>query len=141
MAIKNVLLYNAALNGYVAGSFAGGYPVDNVQADYADIVAQGVTYAAALDALIAEDLVGSPQPATTVGISVDSAGVGVAISGAGSAALVEAQSAKPQLMFALSFGAAFGRWSTTVTAADFAVLVAAIKAIYFEAALSNSYAT
>jgi hypothetical protein len=136
MAVNNALLFNAAFNGFMAGAFAGSYQTDPTQADYAPIVNQAVTFATAMDAAIPTDTAGSPQPATTTGISV--AG-GAAIQPAGSSAVVEAQSLKPSLLQALCFGAAFQRYATGVPSSQFTAVIAALKAAYFQAALSGAY--
>jgi len=134
---NNILLYNAALSGFVSGALAGAYQIDPTQADYAAIVNQGVTFATAMDAAITFDTAGAPQPPGTAGISVIA--TGVAIAGAGSTALVEAQAIKPQLMQNLCFGFAFQRYGTGLTSTAFTVAVAAIKAVYFQTLLSGLY--
>jgi hypothetical protein len=133
---NNALLFNAALNGYLAGSLAGAFQSDPVQADYAAIVTQGVTFATAMDAAIATDTAGAPQPATTPGISI--AG-GASITPSGSTAVFEAQSLKPTLLQSLCFGFAFQRFGTGLPAGNFTAAIAAIKAVYFQALLSGVY--
>ncbi len=141
MAISNVLLYNAALNGYLAGALAGAPQSDPTSLDYKPIVDQAVVFATAMDAAIAMDNVGAPQPAGTTAISVaGGGGVGVAITPAAGSALIEAQAVKPQLMQALCFGAAFQRFTTGLSAGNYTTLIAAIKAVYFQTLLSASYA-
>ncbi len=133
---NNILLYNAALSGFLSGVIAGSYQTDATQADYASIVNQAVVFATAIDVAIATDTVGSPQPPGTAGIS---AGGGVAITGAGSSALVEAQTIKPQLLQSLCFGFAFQRYSTGLISSTYTTAVAAIKAVYFQTLLSGLY--
>lgn len=67
---NNALLYNAALNGYLAGALAGAPQSDPTQLDYKPIVDQAVVFATAMDAAIANDAVATPQPAGTPAISV-----------------------------------------------------------------------
>jgi hypothetical protein len=121
MAIKNILLYNAALNGFVAGAFAGGWPTDPTALDYDAIATQAQTFATALDAAIANDPVISNAPANT------------ALTGAGTSTLVEAQSTKPALLQAIVFGVTFSRYQTGAAASVFATSVAAIAALYTQA--------
>lgn len=133
---NNALLFNAALNGFLAGALAGGFQTDPVQADYAAIVNQAVVFATAMDAAISNDAAGTPQPATTPGISI--AG-GAAIVPAGSTPVFEAQILKPQLLKDLCFGFAFQRYQTGAVAGVFTAAIAAIKAIYFQTLLSGVY--
>ena len=133
---NNALLFNAALGGYLAGVLAGTNQQDAVQADYAPIVAQAVTFATAMDAAIATDTAGAPQPATSTGISV--AG-GAAIVPAGSTAVFESQQLKANLLKDICFGMAFQRFATGIPAANFTVLIAAIKAVYFQTVLSGVF--
>jgi hypothetical protein len=119
MALNNILLYNAALNGFMAGAFAGGWPTDPTAADYADIADQAETFAVALDTAIANDA------------SISQAG-GAAVVGAGTSALVEGQAAKPGLLQAIVFGVTFSRYQTGAPASVFATSIAAVKAIYTE---------
>jgi len=125
MAINNILLYNAALNGFMSGAFAGGWPTDPTATDYDALATQAQTFATAMDAAIANDAAGpaaiSQGPGPTVG---------QAVVAAGTSALVEAQSAKPALLFGIVFGVTFSRYQTGAAAAVFATSVAAIKAIY-----------
>lgn len=133
---NNALLFNAALNGYLAGALAGAYQTDPTQADYAPIVNQAVVFATAMDAAIAVDLIAAPQPAGTPPISI--AG-GAAIVGAGASWLIEAQAIKPGLLQSLCFGMAFQRYTTGLTAGNYTTLIAAIKAVYFQTLLSGVY--
>lgn len=114
---NNILLYNAALSGFMAGAFAGGWPTDPTAADYDAVATQAQTFATALDTAIAND-------------ATISAGGGTATTGAGSSALVENQSCKPALLQAIVFGVTFSRYQTGAAAAVFAISVAAVKAIY-----------
>jgi hypothetical protein len=114
---NNILLYNAALNGFMAAAFAGGWPVDPTAADYADIADQAQTFATALDTAITNDAV------------ISQAG-GQALTDAGTSTLVEAQIMKPALLQAIVFGVTFSRYQTGAAAGVFATSIAAIKAIY-----------
>lgn len=133
---NNILLYNAALNGFLSGALAGAFQTDPVQGDYTTIVSQAVIFATAMDAAIPNDNVGASQPVGTAAISV--IGTGVAITGGGTSALVEGQAIKPQLLQMLCFGFAFQRYATG-TAPTYTTAIAAIKAIYFQTLLSGLY--
>ena len=114
---NNILLYNAALNGFMAGAFAGGWPTDPTATDYDALATQAQTFATAMDTAIAND-------------AVISAGPGTALTGAGTSTLVEAQSMKPALLQAIVFGVTFSRYQTGAAASVFTTSIAAIKAIY-----------
>lgn len=127
MAFNNVLLYNAALNGFMAGAFAGGWPTDPTAGDYLAIATQAETFAAAMDLAIPND------------VSISQAG-GTATTAAGSSALVESQTSKPALLQAIVFASTFSRYQTGATAAVFATSIAAIKAIYTECLTKGNFA-
>lgn len=133
---NNILLFNAAFSGYLAGALAGGNLTDNVQADYLNIVSQASTFAVVMDAAIPTDAVGTPQPPTSINISLVG-GAADAVVAPTFSGITESQSSKPQLMEALCFGAAFERFATGQSGTVFTVLVAAIKAAYFQTILSN----
>ncbi len=114
---NNLLLFNAALNGFISGAFAGGYPVSATPSDYDAIASQALVFATAMDAAIANDASISAAP-------------GTATTGAGSSALVEQQSAKPALLQSLVHGITFSRYQTGSLASVFTTEIAAIKAIY-----------
>lgn len=116
---NNILLYNAALSGYVAGALAGRFETQAIPTHYSEIVAQGTVFAGELDSAIAND--------TSI-----SAADGTALTGAGTSALVEGQSAKPNTIYTLCFGAAFQRYATVLPASAFADTVGGIVAIYTE---------
>lgn len=105
----------------MAGAFAGGWPTDPTAADYDAIATQAQTFATAMDTALANDLVISQGPGPTLGL---------AVVGAGTSTLVEAQSAKPALLQAIVFGVTFSRYQTGAAAAVFTTSVAAVKAIY-----------
>jgi len=121
MAIKNILLYNAALSGFMAGAFAGGWPTDPTATDYLPIATQAETFALAMDQAIANDANISAAPANTA-----------IVGAANTSANVEGQSAKPILLFGIVFGVTFSRYQTGAAAAVFTNSVAAILAIYTE---------
>jgi len=127
MAFNNVLLYNAALNGFMAGAFAGGWPTDPTAADYLAIATQAETFATAMDLAISNDA------------TISQAG-GTATTGAGSSTLVEYQVSKPALLQAIVFGVTFSRFQTGAPAAVFATSILAIKAIYTECLSKGNFA-
>jgi len=117
---NNVLLYNAGIVGYLAGHVRGrrltkvnsGTPpsIGTPDPSYAALASEAVQWATALDAQIETDTQGSPQPLDTQGISVVTAGVGVAIAptSVGSPTggqVAQAQLAKARLMEMLSLAA------------------------------------
>jgi len=133
---NNILLYNAALNGFISGALAGAYQVDPIQADYTAIVSQAVVFAAAMDAAVPLDWGFGPQPPGTIEISNPDS---TARTAAANSAQVEAQTIKPQLMQALCFGFAFQRYITGLPSTTFTRGIAAIKAVYFQTLLSGLY--
>lgn len=118
----NVLLYNAALNGYVAGALAGAYQTDPTQADYTAIVNQANTFADAVDTAFPNDTnisnVPGPGPGTALVPS--------------NQAITAYQAQRVQLLEMLCFGFAFQRYTTGVAAANFATAIAAIRAVYLQ---------
>jgi hypothetical protein len=116
---NNILLFNAALNGFMAGAFAGAWPTDPTPADYLAVATQAETFATAMDAAIANDVTISQV-------------AGTATVGAGTSTLIEGQSAKPALLQAIVFGVTFSRYQTGAAAAVFTTSVAAVLAIYTE---------
>jgi len=130
---NNAILFNAALNGYLAGALAGAPLTDSTQADYAGIVSSAVAWATEIDSIIPTDDGASPQPAGTQPISVVTTGVAIAPT---TGTILEGQLAKTSLMTQLSYGVAFQRYATGLTATTFASLAAAVKAAYLQAAAS-----
>ena len=91
---NNQTLFNAALNGALAGILASGKLVDATQADYANMSATAMNFAAAVDAGITAD-----ATLTTGGASIVP----------GTAAQQANAVAKSAIMFGLSFGYFFQR--------------------------------
>lgn len=135
---NNNLLYNAALDGYLAGALAGRHLTDNVQADYSLIVVQARVFGIAVDIGIPSDIIGAAQPVGTVPIS----NVGGSAIVPASSPFAESTLAKPQLLYALCYGNAFQRFSIDPSIqAVFATSAAAIKAAYLQGALSHVNST
>jgi len=114
-------------------------------ADFLTIVAQGVVFAALMDAAIPTDDEASPQPAGTGPISVVTTGVAIVPT---TSAITEAQAVKTQLLQSLVFGYFFQRFqalanfpapSSTNFAASLTAPIAAIKAAYLAAAAGAIY--
>jgi hypothetical protein len=143
---NNILLYNAALNGFVSSQLAGSQfdvSASPAAADFLTIVAQGVVFAALMDAAIPTDDAASPQPAGTGPISVVTTGVAIVPT---TSAITEAQAVKTQLLQSLVFGYFFQRFqanfpapSSTNFAASLTAPIAAIKAAYLAAAAGAIY--
>ena len=55
MAVNNAILFNAALNGFLGGTFSGRYLTDPVGADYAPAANAAEAFATAVDAAIPLD--------------------------------------------------------------------------------------
>jgi len=135
MTINNVLLFNAALNGYLSGAMVGSNLTDPTSIDYAGIVTQAKNWATELDSLIPTDTAGAPQPSTSVGIS---AAGGAALPTATSTAVYESQLQKCGMIEMLSMGIAFQRYATGQLAAAFTVQATAVKAVYFQGVTAAS---
>jgi hypothetical protein len=148
MATNNILLYNAALNGFLAGQLAGTQIDTNTTpatTDFTAMVAQAVTFAVAMDAAIPNDNAGGAQPAGTGPISVVTTGVAIAPT---TSAITEAQAVKVQLLQALCFGYSFQKFQANFVSQasppiSFATIIAqpiqAIKAVYLAAVASAIY--
>lgn len=117
---NNQTIYNAALDGALAGMVASGQVQDPTTADYAALGAAATVWATKLDSLIATDAT----------LSTGAGGTTIApIAGATTANL----NAKGHLAFALSFGFWFGRnvpLSAPVTAAAVTAGATAVAAVY-----------
>lgn len=146
MATNNILLYNAALNGFISGQLAGSQIDINAApatTDFSTVVALGVIFATAMDVAIPPDIAGSAQPTGTGPISVTATGVAIVPS---TSAITEAQAVKPQLLQALCFGYFFQKFQAnfpTPSASSFVSSIAqpilAIKAAYLAAVGSALY--
>lgn len=126
---NNALLFNAAFVGYLGGLVAGQNLQDSVSANYATLVTQATAFATQLDSIIANDLAGTPVPAGSVAISINT---GAAIPPT-TAAITESQAGKLGLIQQLSFSVGFQHFTTGQLAAAFAVPAAAIRALYLQA--------
>src|SRR5208337_1143 len=122
---QNSIFYNAAIEGYIAGSLQGraltavnGSPPDPTappaiatpaDPSYAALAAEAVVWAAALDAAIPPDVMGSSQPGGTI---FTSAGGGVAAvpSTDATGQTQFAQLTKARLIAALSYAVFSGRY-------------------------------
>jgi len=128
MAIKTPVLYNAAYNGYLAGSLAGANYTDATAADYAKLTAQAVNFATEVDAQVGA----------------------VAAVEMGNASFVPASAANTNnlvsytaIMFGICFGMASGRYRAPAVAdaaATFLQMANAVNAIFTEAVASQSNA-
>lgn len=121
MAINNDTLFNACLSGALAGMIAGRGIKSATATDYATEVNAAVAIATEVDSLIAED-----GTITTGGGDASSL---VITDSATTSACIH----KPLMMHAIAKGALEGRGATSATAADYAVIAAAIKACYTQA--------
>lgn len=117
---NNPTLFNAAVDGYMAGALAGRGISDTVSADYTVLAASAIAFATEVDAQIAVDatITTAGAPNTTV----------APIAGATTANL----NAKGHLMFSLCFGWWEGRLNNTpdVVAGDYLSIALGIKAAY-----------
>lgn len=115
-AANNALLYNAVLEGVLAGVISGrpltakntGTPpaIGTADASYSAIVGQATDIAVAIDALIPTDDTASPQPAGTQPISVITTGVAIVPS---TGAIQYGQIGKSRLLSAAVMGFMEGR--------------------------------
>lgn len=121
MTIANDTLFNAAMSGALSGMLSGRMISSATAADYAGEVNAAVAFATEVDSLIAED-------ATITTGGGDASSLALGTSAAASAGLH-----KPLLMHSICKGVWDGRYSKSTTAADYAALAAAVKAIYTEA--------
>jgi len=136
---NNNLLWNAAVNGFIAGALAGANQTDPngtsppTPTDFATLATLAGYFAGAVDTAIAND-------------NTISAANGTASPNAGSSGLVEYQSSKPQLLYALCFGVTFQRYPyfpAGMTGAQFQALysanIATVVAIYTQALTAGVY--
>jgi hypothetical protein len=114
---NNQTLYNAALNGALAGMMSGRMSLDATIADYASVGAAATAYAAKVDSLIAADPTLTAAGATLVPAS---------------AANQQNFNAKSSLMHHLSAAIWRDRAGTDTTSADYASMAAAVVAQYNE---------
>lgn len=117
---NNPSLYNAAVDGFLAGALAGRTIVDDVSADYTALEVAAAAFAAEVDAQIAVDatLTTAGTPNTTI----------APVAGSTTANL----NAKGHLMFSLCFGYWEGRLnpSPDPVQTDYLAAALAIKAAY-----------
>jgi hypothetical protein len=141
-APNNAIFYNAAIEGYIAGSIKGraltgtntGTPpaIGTPDPSYAALAAEAILWAEALDAAIPTDDVAAPQPAGTIPTGVASTGVAI-VPTVGTTQF--AQIVKTKLIAALSYGAFSGRYNAQIdepTEGDYTATAAAIAAIFQE---------
>lgn len=110
---NNNLLFNAALNGYLAGSLAGRSGTDPT---VATIVTAAAAFATRVDSKIALD-------------GTISGGGGVSLPPT-TAAITDAQASKTQCMQAICAGLMGGRYNTDAVAADYDAIAITIAAQY-----------
>ena len=128
MAIKTPVLYNAAYNGYLAGSLAGANYADATSADYAKLTAQAVNFATEVDSVV-----GAVAAVEAANVSF------VPASAANTNNLVS----YTEVMFGICFGMVQGRYRAPAVAdaaTVFATMAAAVNAIFVEAIASQSNA-
>ena len=116
MANNNNLLFNAALNGALAGMNATRSPTSGTAGDYAVTVNAAKQFAVEVDSLIAND-------------GLISGGGGVTLA-ASTAAITDAVCSKGGLLLAICTGLWIGKTAQSVTATDYAVIAAAAVAMY-----------
>jgi hypothetical protein len=116
---NNQTLYNAALNGCLAGQVAARQIKDAVTADYAVLGNVATIFAQEVDAQIAADATLSAAGATVVPAS---------------AANQQNALTKSNIMFAICFGLWFSRGGAAdVTLADYLADALAVKAVFLQA--------
>jgi hypothetical protein len=119
---NNPTLFNAAVDGFMAGSVADRGITDTTAGDYSTLVTAALAFATELDAQIAVDatITTAGAPNTTI----------APIAGATTANL----NAKGHLMFSLCYGYWVGRLNPTPdpVAVDYLPAALAIKAVYNE---------
>ena len=115
---QNVVLYNAAITGYLAGHIkgrrlAGGVPLAQLvnsgtppaigtpDPSFAALASEAVSWATAFDALIAPDVSGTPIPSESQYITVVTGGAGVAVApvNAALAGTVDVVNGSPDVTF------------------------------------------
>ncbi len=125
MALNNDALFNAAKVGFIAGAYAGQFPVGLTTAQTAGVQAASLVFAAAVDAAIPNDNGGA------LPVSVITTGVPIAPT---TGAITGAQLAKTFLLSSLCQAAFLARFTVDVTAADYTAIAAAI-AVQYQAAI------
>jgi hypothetical protein len=113
---NNTLLKNAAYSGFIAGCLQGRKISSTTAADYADMVAAALVFAAAVDTAIAND-------------ATISGGTGIILLPATDDE-EGAVMAKSMLMHNICAGVMAGAWAESATTADYSTQVAAIAALY-----------
>jgi hypothetical protein len=115
---NNQALYNAALNGALAGQLAGAQQSNTVSSNYAAYGNVATAFATEVDSKI------------TAVANLTSAGASVVQATAAEAAT---QNAYCSIIFGLSFGFWFSRAGSDVTAADYSAAATAVFAVYTQA--------
>jgi hypothetical protein len=144
VAANNAVLYNAAIEGFVAGTVKGrwltaknsGTPpaIGTADPSYAALVQQATYFAEALDVAVPTDDTAAPQPAGTQPISVITTGVAIAPT---TGAIQCGQLAKTRLFSGTSLGYAEGRYypqPTELTNTQLAALATSVAATYQQVA-------
>jgi hypothetical protein len=144
-AANNALLYNAALEGFVAGTVKGrwltavnsGTPpaIGTKDPSYLALVGQAAFFAEALDAAVPTDDTASPQPAGTEAISVITTGVAIATT---TGPISFGQLSKTRLFAATALGYVEGRYypqPTALTNTQLASLAASVALTYQQIAV------
>lgn len=112
---NNQTLFNAAMDGALAGMMAGRDMKDATQNDYNAVASAALSYATEVDAQIAADATLTAAGATVIPAS---------------AANQQNFNAKSHLMQAISFGVWHGRSGTDNNNPDYLVLAKAVAAAY-----------
>jgi hypothetical protein len=138
---NNSLLYNAAIEGLVAGAIKGrwltktntGTPpaIGTPDPFYAELAIQCTALATEFDAAVANDHTGAAQPSGSQAISVVTTGVAIVPS---TGAIQYGQLVKERLFAGLSLTVLEGRPYNGLPTADFAGIATALAAVYLAAA-------
>lgn len=138
---NNALLYNAAIEGLVAGAIKGrwltkknsGTPpaIGTPDAAYAALAAQATQLATEFDSKVTNDHAGAAQPTGTQAISVVTTGVAIVPS---TGAIQFGQIEKSRLMSACAINVLEGRPYTAIPAAELSGIATGVAALYLAAA-------
>jgi hypothetical protein len=141
VAPNNALLYNAAIEGLVAGAIKGrwltkknsGTPpaIGTPDAAYAALATQAVQLANEFDAAVPNDHAGAAQPTGTQAISVVTTGVAIVPS---TGAIQFGQIEKSRLMSACAINVLEGRPYTAIPSAELSGIATGVAALYLAAA-------
>jgi hypothetical protein len=141
VAPNNALLYNAAIEGLVAGAIKGrwltkvnsGTPpaIGTPDASYAALAAQATQLATEFDSQVTNDHAGAAQPTGTQAISVVTTGVAIVPS---TGAIQFGQIEKTRLMAACAINVLEGRPYTAIPAAELLGIATGVSELYLAAA-------